>query len=116
MRIEFEKVLRAQKIAGILVMNPERDDIGKIEDVVIDLESGEIAYAVLHFHTWFQDKLFAVPWRELSLTHDEDGRYFILDTTREILKSAPGFDADDWPDVASDEWREEVDAHYGKSS
>jgi hypothetical protein len=116
MKIKIKKILRADHIAGIPVSNPERDDIGEIEDVVIDLEKGDVAYAVLHFHTWFQDKLFAVPWAELSLTHDEHGRYFVLDTTRERLKSAPGFDPDDWPDVASDEWREEVDAHYRKAS
>ena len=116
MQIKIEKILRAKDIAGIAVMNPERDGIGEIEDVVIDLESGEIAYAVLHFNTWFQNKLFAVPWSELLLTHDRHGRNFILDTTRETLKSAPGFDPGDWPDVVSDEWREEVDAHYRKAS
>ena len=115
-KIKIKKIKRAKDIAGTTVMSPERDDVGKIEDVVIDLESGEIAYAVLHFATWFQDKLFAVPWAELSLTHDDHGRYFVLDTTRETLKSAPGFDSEDWPDVASDEWREEVDAHYRKAS
>lgn len=116
MEIKYTKVLRAQEISGIGVVNPEREDIGEIEDVVIDLESGEIAFAVLHFATWFQDKLFAVPWSELSLRHDHHGRSFVLDTTRETLKSAPGFDSEDWPDVASDEWREEVDAHYRKAS
>lgn len=112
MGIETKKAYRASKIAGITVTNPENDDVGEIMDVVIDLEDGDVAYAVLHFRAWFQDKLFAVPWRALTLIHDEDGQHFKLDTTRERLKSAPGFDTDDWPDVASNDWREEVDAHY----
>jgi len=116
MEIKLRKVFRASKIAGIPVRNPEKEDIGEIEDIVIDLETGSIAYAVLHFHGWFHDKLFAVPWGELALTHDDDGRHFVLDTTRERLKSAPGFNPQYWPDVASDEWREEVDAHYREAS
>lgn len=113
MGIRTEMVCRASNLAGIRVRNPEADSIGEIEDVVIELSDGDVAYAVLRFHDWFQNKLFAVPWSELTVAHDEGGRrYLILDTTRERLKNAPGFNPDDWPDVASDEWREEVDAHY----
>lgn len=117
MGIKTEMVCRASNIAGIGVKNPEDEDIGEIDDVVIELGSGDVAYAVLSFRGWFQRKLFAVPWVELTLSHDEAGRrHFVLDTTRERLKLAPGFDPDDWPDVASDEWREEVNAHYGATS
>lgn len=113
MGIKTEMVCRASNLAGTMVKKPESDDIGEIEDVVIELEDGDVAYAVLRFHDWFQNKLFAVPWAELTVAHDEGGRrYLILDTTRERLKSAPGFNPDNWPDVASNEWREEVDAHY----
>ena len=73
MDIHFSKRLRAGDVAGTQVRNPEGEDIGEIEDVVIDLDSGNIAYAVLCFHTWFNDKLFAIPWNELSLQHDSEG-------------------------------------------
>ncbi len=116
MEIHFSKRLRAGDVAGTQVRNPEGEDIGEIEDVVIDLDRGNIAYAVLCFHTWFNDKLFAIPWNELSLKHNSEGDVFVLDTTRARLKSAPGFDPDDWPDVASDEWREEIDSHYRSDS
>lgn len=72
---------RASKMAGIPVQNPEQDYTGEIDEVVIDLEAGTIAYAVLRFRSWFRDKLFAIPWK--VLTQDEDGHYFVLDTTRE---------------------------------
>ena len=103
---------QGSEITGLAVRTPENEGVGEIEDVVIDLENGEIAYVVLHFQTWFQDKLFAIPWRVLTVEHDQRGRYLVLDTTRSTLKSAPGFDPDEWPDVASNDWREKVDAHY----
>ena len=97
--------MRATNIVGVRV-------VSEIEDVVIDLDNGTIAYAVLHYHTWFRDKLFAIPWSELSLIHDDSGRYFVLDTTRDTLNSAPGFNPQNWPDNAADVWRDEVDDHY----
>lgn len=104
---------RASNLAGALVRNPADENIGKLEDVVIELADGDVAYAVLHFQDWFHDKLFAVPWAEMTVAHDEAlRRYFVLDTTRERLKSAPGFNPDRWPDIASDEWRDEVNSHY----
>ena len=115
MDVKIQRVMRATNIAGVPVQTPEAEEIGEIEDVVIDLEAGEIAYAVLHFQTWFKDKMFAIPWSELSLIHDDTGRYFVLDTTRDTLKSAPGFDPQNWPDVASDVWRDELDAHYRRT-
>lgn len=116
MDVRPQLVCRASNIVGVAVKNPEDEDIGEIDDVVIELRDGDVAYAVLCFRDWFREKLFAVPWSELTLNHDEAGRrFFVLDTTRERLKSAPGFDPDDWPDVASDEWREEVDAHYAQA-
>lgn len=113
MGIQTKMVCRVGNLVGNHVENPEAERIGEIEDVVIELEEGKVAYAVLHFHDWFRNKLFAVPWNELTIAHDEaNRRYFILDTTRERLKSAPGFDPEDWPDVASDDWREEIRAHF----
>lgn len=116
MVVKAEMVCRASKLVGLPVINPENESIGEIADVVIELNDGDVAYAVLHFRDWFKDKLFAVPWSELTVKHAEGGhRLLVLDTTRERLKSAPGFDPTDWPDVASNEWREGIDEHYDSS-
>lgn len=116
MAIKTKQAYRASRLVGIAVENPEHDYIGEIEDIVVDVQDGDVEYAVLRFEAWFHDKLFAVPWSELTLVHDDDGRHFVLDTTREQLKSAPGFDTEEWPDVASTDWRESVDSHYRKAS
>ena len=56
------------------------------------------------------DKLFAVPWSALTL--DEDEKCFILDVDKETLESAPGFDEDNWPDMAEPGWRSEIYSYY----
>jgi hypothetical protein len=48
------------------------------------------------------DKLFAVPWEALSISfHDKK---FILNVSKETLKSAPGFNRNKWPEVADFSW------------
>jgi surface antigen len=57
------------------------------------------------------DKLFAIPWEALTL--DEDNKQFILNTDKEILENAPGFDKDNWPDMADPGFGKGIYKHYG---
>jgi hypothetical protein len=79
---------------------------------MIDLEQGRVAYAVLSFGGFLGigDKLFAVPWRALRI--DEAEHEFILDMDRDALADAPGFDKDNWPDMANPAFRDQLDEHY----
>jgi sporulation protein YlmC with PRC-barrel domain len=101
------RVLGAGTLTGDSVRNNAGEDLGKIEEIMIDLESGRVAYAVLSFGGFLGigDKLFMVPWG--SLTVDQSAHQFVLDVSREQLEKAPGFDKNNWPDMA--------DAGYGKS-
>ena len=80
---------------------------------MIDIPTGRIAYAVVSFGGFLRmgNKLFAIPWS--SFTLDEDEKCFILDTDRKTLETAPGFDKDNWPDLADPNFRAEVFTHYG---
>jgi hypothetical protein len=73
------------------------EHLGKIEDLIIDLENGRIAYAVLSFGGFLSmgNKLFAIPWQALKLRAHE--RAFALDVSKEILEKAEGFDKNNWP-------------------
>jgi hypothetical protein len=57
------------------------------------------------------DKLFAVPWDALTL--DEPEKQFILNVDKETLDRAPGFDKDNWPDMADPEWSTQIHGFYG---
>jgi len=106
-------LLSANTLIGTRVKNPEGADLGNIEELMIDLASGRIRYAVLSFGGFLGigDKLFAVPWEALEISPSED--VFVLDARRETLKSAPGFDKNHWPDMADPMWESKVHSHYG---
>jgi sporulation protein YlmC with PRC-barrel domain len=110
---KFRRVLAASTLAGDSVRNTTGEDLGKVDEIMIDIPSGRVAYAVLSFGGILRmgNKLFAVPWSSLKV--DEDEKCFILDVTKKTLESAPGFDKDQWPDMADTTWRSAVYKYYG---
>src|ERR1017187_3305450 len=106
-------VLAADTLTGDKVVNPQKEDLGKIEHLMIDLGRGRIAYAVLSFGGFLGmgDKLFAIPWSALAL--DTIEKRFILNVDKELLKSAPGFDKDHWPNMADHAWGTKVFTYCG---
>ena len=110
---KFRRILSASTLAGDSVRNSAGEDLGKIDQIMIDIPSGRVAYAVLSFGGILRmgNKLFAVPWDALSV--DEDEKCFILEVDQRTLETAPGFDKDNWPDMADVTWGSQVFKHYG---
>jgi len=105
-------VMSADTLEGDQVVNAKGEDLGKIESIMLDMPGGRIAYAVLSFGGFLGmgDKLFAIPWRALTL--DADNKRFVLNIDKDRLKAAPGFDKDHWPAMANPEWAKEIHAYY----
>lgn len=110
------ELMGAGTLIGDDVYNHNEEDLGDIKEIMLDMRTGEVAYAVLSFGgiLGMGEKLFAVPWQ--SLTLDTINKRFLLDVGKEHLKNAPGFDKDNWPDMSSADWTREVDRFYGASS
>jgi hypothetical protein len=109
----YRSVLAASTLAGNSVRNSAGDDLGSIDEIMIHIPSGRVAYAVLSFGGFLGmgSKLFAVPWSSLKV--DEDNKCFVLDADKQTLENAPGFDKDNWPDMTDTTWGEEIFTYYG---
>ncbi|MGH8490701.1 MAG: PRC-barrel domain-containing protein [Gammaproteobacteria bacterium] len=107
------QVMAADTLQGDSVVNRQGDTLGEIQDIMIDVPSGRVGYAVLSFGGFLGmgDKLFAIPWNALTL--DAENERFILDVPKERLDSAPGFDKDHWPSMADQRWGTEIHTFYG---
>jgi sporulation protein YlmC with PRC-barrel domain len=110
--MNHRRLLSASTLRGDAVRNAQGEDLGKVEDLMIDVNTGNIGYVVLSFGGIFGigDKLFAVPWSALSVNEDE--HRFILNVPRERLEKAPGFDKNAWPDFADPSFRSGIDRYY----
>jgi sporulation protein YlmC with PRC-barrel domain len=109
----MQRVMAAETLTGDKVVNRQKEDLGTIEHLMIDVEKGRVAYAVLSFGGFLGmgDKLFAIPWSALAV--DTGEKQFILDIDKKVLQGAPGFDKADWPDMADRKWGAEVSTFYG---
>ncbi len=106
-------VLSGSSVTGDDVVNGAGENLGSIYDLMLDVESGIIAYAVLSFGGFLGmgDKLFAVPWGALRL--DQAKKRFVLNVPKETLEKAPGFNKDDWPDFADRDLGASLYSYYG---
>ena len=109
----MQRVLAADTLTGDKVVNRQKEDLGTIEHLMIDLDKGRVAYAVLSFGGFLGmgDKLFAIPWSALAV--DTEERRFILNIDKKLLEHAPGFDKAHWPDMADPAWSAELSTYYG---
>lgn len=107
------KVTSAATLSGFLVRGRDNQDLGCIEELMIDPGTGRVAYAVLSLSGFpgFAGKLYAAPWCALEL--DPEQRVFFLNADRETIEKAPAFHEDDWPDFADPEWGSGIHHHYG---
>ena len=108
------RVLSVETLKSNKVVNANDQDLGEIKEIMIDVDTGRIAYAVLSFGGGILDlgnKLFAVPWE--ALNPKKDKHEFVLNVKKELLENAQGFDKDNWPDMTSTDWGQKIFDHFG---
>jgi sporulation protein YlmC with PRC-barrel domain len=102
----------ASALMGNPVMSPEGASLGQIEEIMLDLDGGVIAYAVLSLSDLLGNDTmrYVVPWEALEV--NTENHTLILDADDDVLQTAPGFDKNKWPDTTF-EWLGEIYEHYG---
>lgn len=107
------EIMGADTLIGNDVCNHRDEDLGNIKEIMLDMRSGRVGYAVLSYGGFLGmgEKLFAVPWSALVL--DTKHKRFVLNVEKERLKDAPGFDKDAWPDMADQSWASQIHSYYG---
>ena len=111
---------RIEDIVGIEVQNRQGDNLGKINEVVINLQTGSANYAAMSFGGFLGigDKLFAMPWRQVEFRNDAKSQKLtaVVNASKEVLAEVPSFDKNHWPDFGSPDWSREIDRHYGEQA
>ena len=108
-------VFSASTVKGTTVKNAIDENIGEIEEIMMDAMTGEVAYVVLSVDSGFLNlgsKYFAIPFEAFSFeNHQED--VVILNVDKDKLENAPGFDKDNWPSGPQGEFINELNVYYG---
>ena len=121
-RAEHEKDIKAlgssersaTEIIGKKVTNAQNEDLGKIQDVIVNLDQGTAPYAVIASGGAFTGNRSKVAVPLSSLQCSADGKHLMLSATKEQLQSASKSPTGAWATVAEAEWTRRVDAYYGQ--
>lgn len=107
-----QRYQKANDLMGKTVKNSADENLGKLEDIVVDASSGRILYGVLSFGGFMGmgDKLFAIPWESLDLP--DHAKNFVLNVSKDRLKTAEGFDKSHWPNFADEAWATKTYKYY----
>jgi len=105
---------KASELIGMNVKGPQDEKLGEIKDLIVDLHSGRVAYAVVSSGgiLGIGDKLVAVPAR--SFEYSAADKKLVLNVDKQTLANAPRFDKEHWPDMNDLRWNTEVYQHYGQ--
>lgn len=102
--LEPTKFNRVHSLMGMKVRSPDQETLGTLKDLVIDLQSERVSYAVLARRAsgGTAAKLFAVPLNALRPSADQ--KSLVLNADKQSLLAGQGFPADQWPSVSHPMW------------
>lgn len=122
---QYEGLIRVSEYTDFDLRNADNEDLGNVEDLVIDLHQGQVQHTIVNFGGFLGigDTTVAVPWGGLQLvipatTETNDGQpYFLLDVPKETLEQAPTIDNLDetlpqWPGTINPNWNTETDSFW----
>jgi hypothetical protein len=112
------------KVTGLNLRDNADSPIGRIEDLIIDPNSGRIEFVIVS--TYFptnSTKLTPVPWKALTPRAEQSriinapgaNQIFALNFPRTKLQQAPTFERYRWPDMSQADWRQRINQFYGEA-
>jgi len=95
---------KVSSLVGMGVKDISGEKLGDIKDVIIDTQSGKVAYTI--FGTDGKERLFAVPLSAYQPSSDH--KHLILAIDKQKFESAKGFDKKSYPSINSPGYEAEM--------
>jgi sporulation protein YlmC with PRC-barrel domain len=89
---------RASKLVGMAVKNPSDDKLGKVDNLVLDVEGGRLLYVIVATGgvVGIGEELHTIPPQKFTFNSERDALQ--LAATKQELSSNPRFKRNEWPD------------------
>ena len=87
----YPSLVGASEIKGTHVKNPQGEDLGQIDEVLIDPDTGQVRFVILEVGGFLGlgSTKVAVPLSAFQITKEENMPKWVLDADKEKLKNAP---------------------------
>ena len=114
-KITSGSLIAAEMVKGTNVYNADNEELGTVDDIMIDKISGKAIYAIMSFGGFLGigEKYHPLPWS--TLTYDESKGGYVVNLDRKMLEDAPTYDANDEFEWTPD-YGQRVDKYYNAPS
>ena len=87
----YPALVTASEIKGTHVKNLQNQDLGEVEEVLIEPDSGQVRFVILEVGGFLGlgATKVAVPWTAFQLSQEGKKPKWVLDADKEKLKNAP---------------------------
>jgi len=113
---EFHNVHKVTDLDGMKIKNVNDESIGKVENVILNLTAGRVAYVILSPDSslGLDNNYYALPPDALTLSTDR--KTLTSDINKDKLAAAPHFTKDNWATISDPAWAAQVYQYYGKQA
>jgi sporulation protein YlmC with PRC-barrel domain len=110
-------LLAASEIKGTKVKNLQNQEIGDIDELLIDPDTGRTRFAVLSVGGFLGlgSTKVAVPWGAFEITYHGGKASYRLDATRERLEKAPRVEAKNYERLYTQETAEPIFIYWDET-
>jgi len=110
---EIAGMHKADDLMGKNVVSQDGEELGSIDNLVIS-ENGQVEYIILSRGgvLGVGGDMIPVPWDAANLQKDQDDQ-LRADLTEQQLEGAPSFDGDNWAQISSPEYEQQVHSYFG---
>ncbi len=102
--------VRSDQLLGTEVRNPQYEALGNVDDLVMNSQTGKIAYLLISRGGIFGlgEKHIPVPWEAFSVT--PNATLLVLDASKSVIEAAPQVDTNDLSSLGQQS--QDVDAYW----
>jgi sporulation protein YlmC with PRC-barrel domain len=103
-------MLETSKVPGTSVYGISHEEIGEVDDLIVDTVTGKVRYAILSFGGFLGlgKSSYVIPWTSLKWDPDLNG--YVTGVTEEQLKMSPDLDP---LSLRNREIEQKLHANYG---
>ena len=107
-------LLAASEIKGSTVRNRQREEIGNIDELLIEPDSGRVRFAILSVGGFLGlgSTRVAVPWSAFEITPQGGRITYMLDATRDRLEKAPRAESKNYERLYAQETAEPIFVYW----
>lgn len=109
---------KASELIGMEVKGENDQDLGEVQDLLVDSSNNEIEFLVLDTGVFadLNGKQPIIPWAlaNMHVGADNDQHFLMLPITQERIKTAPAINIAEVELMKSSQWRTQVDTFYEK--